>query len=126
MLCVLIGGVPNRPRILVAVEPRLFGDGLTAMLAALDLDEVVSAVATGEFDAAIVSAGAAQAPAHLVIEVPGPNDGDQGWLHQAGTCIAVHLATAMALLALLDDRLAAALPRTERAATLAAAGGARE
>jgi hypothetical protein len=64
-------------RILVAVEPRLLGDALVAVLTEIGLDDVVrfdAEVASGPIDVALVSDGAPAVRADLVLRVPSPDD----------------------------------------------------
>lgn len=120
----LNGRVPSRPRILVVVEPRVLADVLVAVLAAVDLDDVVVEANGRPVDAAIVSADVNRPVVDLVIQLPGADTADLGWIHACGTSDPVALATTGALLALLDERLAATgASRAERAAALTTTGG---
>jgi hypothetical protein len=116
--------VGTRRRILLAVQPRILGDALAAVLDSVGLDEVlvsepVAADRTSmSYDAAILSRPHAGVHADVVIEVAGV--GDEARSHVvAGTLTEdVDLSTPQQLLSVLDRFCPTTTPRT------APAGGA--
>jgi hypothetical protein len=112
--------MPAPRRILVAVEPRLLGDTLSALLAEIGLDEVVrlgTEAATGHIDLALVNDGSPSVRADLVLRVP-----DSAELAVAGRGD-LRPGSASELLAILDRVCPAGEPRRERLHDPSMSGG---
>ena len=112
----------ERRRILLAVEPRVLEGALASILEQLDLDEIVqrqaegAASRTGDFDAAIVTIGLADGVRSGVVITLPDTVGDEalGSLTVDGRTSAVDIPTYTEVIDLLDARLPAHLPRSER------------
>jgi hypothetical protein len=106
--------VADRRRILLAVEPRVLGDALAAVLDAVGLDDVLVSHTNGadgtstHIDAAVVSDAASPVVADVVIHVP-----VRGSAHVSTRTRddEVTLRTPEELLTILDHYCPAAAPR---------------
>lgn len=113
-------GVQAPRRILVAVEPRLLGDALAALLEDIGLDEVTrrgTEDPSQRFDVALRSEGVTGLRAALVLQVP-----DAVELAEEGSGD-LRPATARELLEILDRVCPTSAPRIDGLARVLAGGG---
>ena len=109
----------RRPRVAIAVEPKILGDALTDVLQGAGVDDVVNlraveSLPTGSFDAAVVTIVVPDhVDAEVVIELPGtPTGHGETRVRVGGRSASVPVRAVEDILRLLDDYCPADAPRT--------------
>jgi hypothetical protein len=105
-----------RPRILVAIEPKLLGDAMATLLTEADQDDVevlpLGGSPTGHYDGAVVTVDLAGLDAEVVIRLPDDAGGaGMGTATTRDQDREVYLRDARSVLLLLDVQVATATPR---------------